>query len=503
MDQLVPQQEYAGLEIGEKSIRYLLLSHYDLSVEQLVEIPLPAGTVVKGELKNAGTFTEALVKLQERISGKEKLRVPFVANLPSTDFFLQVLELPDIPETSYDEAVRLNAGRVSPVPLSEAYMDWQNLGVNLRTLQREFLIAIASKQRVDPFLEAFRQVGMQPLALESRSLSLLRLFAYFSQTVEKNITLLTVDIGQDGMTFLVGKQGKLFFDFYLYWSEIPEAQDGTITREDLQVILSREVRRVLEYYSLHNDEAAQNVTLFAPVLKPELGEYIAKEFSLRLIPMSLPVISNAKEGESLQSPDLYAGLVGLSVRGSLIPREDDDIVSVLPENTKALYRESRLYSFVSLWSKIALFTLGGMVAMSFAVYAIVRHEYQGIKQSLDAFNSAPEAARIADLQKQAQDFNALTARLSAAEKQTHVWTKYFDPIIRAAKANNVTLARISLSENTSEFRLWGSAPSQQKASDFKTAVASSTSLFSQVDIPLSSLAQGPGGTTFMMVASMK
>ena len=491
------------MEIGEKAITYLLLSHYDLSVERFIEIPLVPGTVVKGELKNMGAFTQALAQLQEQIAGKEKIAVPFVANLPSTDFFLHVLELPDIPETSYDEAVRLNAGQVSPVPLSEAYMDWQNLGVNLRTLQREFLIAVASKQRIDPFLEAFRQVGMQPLALESRSLSLLRLFAYFSQTVEKNITLLTVDIGQDGMTFLVGKQGKLFFDFYLYWAEIPEAQDGTITQDDLKAILSREVRRVLEFYSLHNDEAAQNVTLFAPVLRAELAEYIAKEFSLRMIPMTLPAVAPVKEGEQPKASDLYAGLLGVSVRGSLVPREDDDIVSVLPENTKVLYRESRLYAFVSLWSKIVLFTLGGLVAMSLGVLAIVQHEYASVQQSLNAFNSAPEAARIADLQKQAADFNGLVTRLSLAEKQTHVWTAYFDPVLQAAKANNVTIARISVSENAPEFKLWGSAPSQQKTSDFKSAVASSTDVFSQVDIPLSSLAQGPGGTTFMLVATMK
>ncbi len=503
LDKLVPKQEFPALEIGEKAVSYLLLSRYDLSVEAFTEVQLPEGAIIKGELKNVGAFVDALAKLQVQINPGKAQMLPFIASLPSADFSLHVLELPDIPEASYNEAVRLNAGRVSPIALADAYMDWQNLGVNLRTLQREFLVAVAGKQRIDPYLEAFRQVGMQPLALESRSLSLLRLFAYFSQTVEKNITLLIIDIGQDGITFLVGKQGKLLFDFYLFWKEIPEAQDGTITREDLEAILSREVRRILEYYALHNDEAVQNFILFAPVLKQELGEHVAKTFSLRMTPVALPQVVKPDAAGQAPAPDLHAGLIGLSLRGSLIPREDDSIVSVLPENTKAAYRSSRMYAFASLWSKIVLVTLGGVLAMSLAVFAVVNFQYAAVRGSIDAFSRAPEAAVIADLEKQAQAFNTLVTRLGLAEKQVRGWSAYLDPVVQEAKNANIAISRISVSGNSPELRLWGTAPSQQKAFDFKTRLTGYTGSFSSVDVPLSSFSQGPGGTEFMLVATMK
>ncbi len=516
IDKLLPQQEFAGLEVGEKSISYLLLSRYNLSVHQFAEIPLPAGTVVKGELKNSAAFVQALHTLQETIHCKNNACLPFIVSLPSANFFLNILELPDIPEASYEQAVKLNIGHVSPIPIANAYMDWQNLGVNLKTLQREFLIAVASRQRIDPYLDAFRQAQLQPLAIESRSLSLLRPFTYFSQTVEKNVTLLIVDVGQDGITFLVGKQGKLFFDFYIYWNEIPEAQDGTITQDDLQAIMQREVKRILEFYSLHTEETVQNFSIFSPVLKQELVEYVAKMFSIRYIPVVLPDVKASAQEQGKEnkpdkavlmkatvSADLYAGLVGLSVRGSLVPREDDNIVSVMPENTREIYKSTRMYSFASLWTKIVCVTLGGLCILAAMVYGIAFRQRLVAQQSLDTFSRAPEVGRVMQLKREADDFNALVNKLDIVDKRTHRWSPYLDLVESASRNTGVTITRISLSENSSDIRIWGKALNQQAAFNFRLAIEQETTLFGKTDLPLSSFAQTPQGVEFMLTAVLK
>jgi len=516
VDKLLPQQEFAGLDVGEKLISYLLLSRYDLSVRQFAEVPLAPGTVAKGEIKNSAAFIQALRTLQETIHCRNNACLPFIVSLPSANFFLNVLELPDIPEASYEQAVKLNIGQVSPIPIANAYMDWQNLGVNLKTLQREFLIAVASRQRIDPYLDAFHQAQLQPFAIESRSLSLLRLFTYFSQTVEKNVTLLIIDVGQDGITFLVGKQGKLFFDSYVYWNEIPEAQDGTITQDDLQAIMQREVRRILEFYSLHTEETVHNFSIFSPVLKSELTEYIMKTFSIRYIPVALPDIKESIQKQSSpnksdstiltgssSSVDLYAGLIGLSVRGSLVPREDDDIVSVMPEHTREIYKSTRMYSFVSLWTKIVCATLGGLCILAAAVYGMTLRERLAAQQSLDTFNKMPEIGRVTQLEQEAKDFNALVDTLDIVSKRTHGWSPYMDWIVSASRTAGITITRMSLSENASDIRIWGKALNQQAAFNFRSAIEQGATLFGKIDLPLSSFAQTQQGVEFMLTAALK
>ena len=72
------------------------------------------------------------------------------------------------------------------------YFDFQNLGVNQKTRQREFLIGIASKNKLNAYLEAFQRSNFQPLAIEPERLSILRDFQYFSRTVEKNAANLII-----------------------------------------------------------------------------------------------------------------------------------------------------------------------------------------------------------------------------------------------------------------------------------------------------------------------
>ena len=492
---LIPQQEFAGFEVGDKVIRFLLLSHYDLSVMSAIEVPLVPGIVEKGELKKQSDFIVALETLKSKITVTDKSNIPCVVTAPSSLFFFQVIELPEIADASYDEAVRLNASQTSPLQLNDAYLDWQNLGVNLKTLQREFLVGIVGHNRVDPYLEAFQRAGFEIIALESRSLSILRLFSYFSKTIEKNITILFVDVGQDGMSFIIGRQGKLYFDFFLYWSEISEAADGTITKEDLEAILKREVLRMVEFTNLHYSEGISHFVLFSPVLKPDLTAFIQSQFSLKPVEMTPPPLGAL-------SADLWAGTIGAGLRGSLIPRETDDLISLLPEGTEVVYQEKRLGSFISLWSKIVSFTLMGMIMVFGVVWSVALRQQKNHQNTLGSINALPEVAEVKSLQADARVFNEQLLKLDQVEKKTVRWSEFLDPIVNAAATYGVSVERLSLGQGNQEIRLQGTAPSEQGAFDFSAAVEKYTIKFSKVSLPLSSLVPVPGGVLFDMVITM-
>ena len=497
LDKLVPQQEFAGLEVGDKFLRFLLFSHYDLSVLTQVEVNLEPGTIEKGELKRPAGLQKALEELRAKIQSPAGEHVSLVVSLPSALCFFNVLELPDVSSNSFNETVRLNASQISPLRLSDAYLDWQNLGVNLKTLQREFLVGIADRSKIDSYLDIFTRAGFEVIALESRSLSLMRLFSYFSQTIEKNINALFIDVGSDGLSLVLGKQGKLYFDFFLYWSEIPEAQDGNITRDDLENILGREIMRVLEFAGLHYDEKVSYFVLFAPVLAAELAQFISAKFSLRNIGVKLPEIQASGNSQ------LWAGVIGVSLRGSLVPRESDDIISLLPEGTEQVYQQNRLAVFVSLWGKISAFTLIGLLLVNAGVYFALARQKENLEALLTSIQIRPELNELRSLEQDADEFNQQLAQLEKIQQETVRWSEYLEPILQVVKEQKIVLARVSFSENSSEVRLRGLAPSQKSAVDFGSALESRENLFAKVELPLSSISQTTQGVSFEAVVSLK
>ncbi|HCI05403.1 TPA: hypothetical protein DEX28_01530 [Patescibacteria group bacterium] len=497
LKKLVPDEEFGALEIGEKNLRYLLFSKYDLKPRIFSEIKLEPGIIVKGELKNKASLVKALDEMKKiaRCDDSTKNCSPVIVTLSSANFFFNVLELPEVPEASYDEAVRLNAVQATPMNLDEAYFDWQNLGVNLKTLQREFLIGVGSRVKIDAYLESFDQAGFQPLALESRSLSLLRNFNYFSETIEKNITLLMVEIGDDGISFLVGKQGKLFFDFYLFWDEIPEALDQKITREDLEAILLREVKRIIEYFSLHSQEQILHFCLFAPVLKNELVDFLAQKFNLRQVELKLPDISQGK------APDVYAGLIGAGIRGSLIPRDIDDIISLLPQGTEKIYQDRQTLSFVSLWTKVVIAGLFGVLLILGSTLLIVQGQKSRILDQINSLKVLPETSEALSLQKEAVEFNQDVEKISRLESIYNNWSVFMVSIVQVSQAQNVSIIRLSLLENSQEIRMKARAPTQKRALDFQKQ-ALETGVFSKIEIPLSSFSETPEGVEFDAIFSL-
>ena len=62
---LVPEEEFGALEIGEKNIRYILFSKYDLKPRMFAEVKLEPGVVVKGELKNKAGLVSALNEMKK------------------------------------------------------------------------------------------------------------------------------------------------------------------------------------------------------------------------------------------------------------------------------------------------------------------------------------------------------------------------------------------------------------------------------------------------------
>jgi Tfp pilus assembly PilM family ATPase len=501
IDKLTPTEVFPALQITDKKIKYALFSSYDFSIKNFSEIELPQGTIVKGEVKNIANLTSALNNLKNSLNSKNKkdYKIQCLVSLQSSVFFLRTLEIPDVSDISYEEAVKLNLPQISPIEVKDAYYDFQNLGVNQKTKQREFLIGIASKNKLNDYLEAFKRTNFQPLAIEPESLSILRDFQYFSRTVEKNATNLIVYFSADGLMLLITKEGKLLFDYYLYWNDIEEAQDGQITSSDLQSLLTREIRRVLEFYYLRSGENIAYFSFISPFLKEELAQFISTKLNLKEIKIvfpefNYPVLQN-------KTKDDYAGLIGIGVRSTLISRSNDNYLSVTSQDTTEIYKNFQLNSFISLWGKIIAFTLLGLTCILAGVYGVLSYDKNQAEESLSNISNASQVVQFQNLQENAKEFNFLLDQLEKISQSAKSSSEYLAPIIENASSNGIVIKRFNFASGNKNIIIQASASSQSAALNYKSQLEAS-GVFEKVDLPLSSFSQNPQGVDFNLIATI-
>lgn len=492
---LVPEDTVAGLDITDSACRLLVLSKGNLGVRAIAEAALPAGAVVQGELKNSAGLIQALETLK-RQAGRVFSENPMtILTLPSALFYSHVIELPEVQETSYEEAARLNAMQISPIPLEEGYFDWQNLGVNLKTYQREFLIALAPRSKIDPYLDALARSGIRPVAVEPSSLGLMRLLNYFVATAEKTAPYLLIAIGKDGISFVITKEGKPFFDQYIFWQEIEEAKDREVTRQDFETILIRETTKLLNFYRTHYQEEVGQAILMAPILKQELAELLSGEFKLKIIGLRFPTVSGAPLS------DLWAVVLGAALRG-IIPRGEDTIVSLMPTGTEVAYAKMRAMTFFSLWSKIVIGTLLGILISVGTTMAVLLKFRESLVATLREIRRSTSAQEFTALREEAERFNQLVDAARKAEAQAFSWSPIVRPIVEDARDHGVRLDRVSLTRETKTVRIQAFSPSRQRALDYKNSLEDSGA-FSLVDLPLSSFSIVGGGVTFLVNVTLK
>lgn len=484
---LIPAEEIAGLEVSDSAVRLLMLSAGQLKVIAKAEANLPAGAIVKGEVKSAVTLTQAFLDLRKQAPYFAKNSLA-ILSLPASNFFIQVLALPEMAEASYEEAARLNANQMSPIALQDAYFDWQNVGVNLKTLEREILIGVAAKSRINPYLEALKRAGIEPIAVEPNSLGLIRLLASFSPLAERNAPHMIISLSSDGLGLVISRESKPIFDEYKYWSDIAEAKDGKITREDFETILAREVRRLIDFYDSRFDEDITRLVLLTPILKEELAKMLHDKFGLQPVGLRLPQI------DSGTLADNWGSAAGAALRG-LIPRASDTIISLMSPGTEESYLAKRWVSFISLWGKTAAGTLLGLVLAAGLAAAIVYRVSSSLEASWRNLKAQPPSQEIAALEKDVKEFNSLVTGATLAQNAAFNWSKYLDPIV--ASAPPIRLERLSFTAGSRQIKIQATSPDRSSALAFRDRLEA-TKLFSKLDMPISSFVTTINGVTFQL-----
>lgn len=196
-----------GLDIGTSAVKLAeLLGGNEIRVNHLGMIPLVTGLVSAGEVKEPGEVSEAIRSLIRQHDIQSKRVVVAVAGQTA---IVRLLKLTIQHKNDLADSVMREAEKNLPYALDELYIDYQVVKEDPDTKETEVVLVCARKPVIDSQLEAVRNAGLEPVAIDIQPLALVRAAGFEKKETFGNIGLL--DIGEETSDLIIIKNGIPLF----------------------------------------------------------------------------------------------------------------------------------------------------------------------------------------------------------------------------------------------------------------------------------------------------
>jgi len=348
-----------GLDISDYSIEIISLSG-SLEKPKLLALGraiLEPGIVGNGKVlqkEKLEAVLEELIKKPKFCKIKTK---KFIFALPESKTFIHFFKFPEaLEKEKAKKEIEFQAIHNFPFPLKELYFDFE-------VKNKEVLLVAVQKDIVDDYLEIFKNLKLQPIALEIESLSLAR-----SSTENKEETILIADIGARTTNFSIFDKNRLklsisidiagnkftqslseklnvsFQEAENLKKEIgldPEKREGKvflILQKEIQEIIS-EIKKIEDYFQKKEQKAIEKIILAGgSAILPRLAVYLAENLEKSILigdPWGKINIDILRKKEYFEkaleiSPILYSTVIGSALRG-LVKNPAEAGINLLPK----------------------------------------------------------------------------------------------------------------------------------------------------------------------------
>ncbi len=205
-----------GLDFSDRSIKVMQLYRYEKKIKILSSNrrEIPAGLLVDGEIKDADGLVEEIHKTLRTAKPYPIANKETILSLPESKCFIKVIKMPKSKPEDIEEAIRFKAEEYFPLKAEEMYLDWRLLDttecpINSKGDCSDILVAVASKDIVESYLEVMDKCGLVPVVFEAESVATTR--ALLRDEAYKTGSVLVVDLGNDRTSFIFYKYPTLKF----------------------------------------------------------------------------------------------------------------------------------------------------------------------------------------------------------------------------------------------------------------------------------------------------
>ncbi len=203
MEFLSLKPEAFGLDISDLSVKIIKLKkkREEIILSSWGEEKIKPGVIESGEIKDEKKLSEIIKEALNKVKG-ERIKTKYViASLPEEKSFLQVIQMPKMPEEDLKSAVIYEAENYIPLPIHEVYLDYQIVPPVYDSLDHLDLLLVAVPRKiVDSYLSALKLAGLFPLAFEVESQAIARALIKNEITTQP---ILLIDLGATRTSFVI------------------------------------------------------------------------------------------------------------------------------------------------------------------------------------------------------------------------------------------------------------------------------------------------------------
>jgi len=355
--------ESFGLDISDISLKIVKLKKegqfFDLA--SYIEVPLKPGIVKKGEIKKIDELAEIIKKSTREVKGDRLATKNVIVSLPEEKAFLQVIQMPRLPEEDLKSAIIFEAENYVPLPIEEVHLDYQIINPVVNHLDHlDVLIAAFPRKIIEDYVSCLKKAGLKPTVFEIESLAIARALIKDGKTSRPT---LLIDFGATRTGFIIFSGYSLMFTFSIPVSSqnftevisrtlkisLPEAEKLKVKyglenktknggKEIFEALipsltdLTEQIKKYLEYYQEHathehlppNGKGIEKIVICGGGAKLKgLAEFLSSQLNLTVeignpwINILPPNVQPQKEiliyekEESLE----YTTVLGLALRG--------------------------------------------------------------------------------------------------------------------------------------------------------------------------------------------
>jgi type IV pilus assembly protein PilM len=211
-------KKLVGLKIGASQLAAAkVVNNGSPELVQVARDDLAPGIIVGGELREPDALTEALKSFfRANKLSKQAVRLGIASNRIGVRTF----DIGGIADPKQlDNAIRFRAQETLPIPLEEAVLDYQILGVTTDdegATTHRVLLVVAYKDLVDRYLAACRKAGIKLVGIDLEAFALLRALGDRS-VVASNAAIVVATIGHERSTLAVSDGETCEFTRIIEW----------------------------------------------------------------------------------------------------------------------------------------------------------------------------------------------------------------------------------------------------------------------------------------------
>lgn len=201
-----------GLDIGSDSFKILKINHNQNhnKVDNFLILPIPAGMIVKNEIKN----TSALGLLLKDALRQTEIETKDVAlSIPRASVIIKNINVDKrLNSEDIESRAWVEAHRHFPDLVGDIYLDFSMIGPSAQdSSQLELMLVICRKDQIKPYLEILRHAGLTPKIVDVNSFALERALAIIARSTPDLKTIALLNLDYNLSTLIVTHDNKLVY----------------------------------------------------------------------------------------------------------------------------------------------------------------------------------------------------------------------------------------------------------------------------------------------------